>query len=202
MTRLASQHRSSANIGSSIPVVLPGSYPFPLTFAATPSLTSSRQPTTPAPEKPKPLHIGLADTAMTILVLILSASNKNLANFLESYIDIEGKENTARLLLSFFQVAISILNNEAFPDKWMNVNILCHKVMLKIFDPIAFILLRDFIPHQEHSSGDEFNVRLWRDALSTLLKLLASDQLVIEEFSPQVRFHIQLSIRVTDDMIG
>ncbi|KAG9050696.1 hypothetical protein FS837_003034 [Tulasnella sp. UAMH 9824] len=187
MTRLASQHRSSANMGSSTPVVLPGSYPFPLTFAATSSSTSSRQPTTPASEKPKPLHIGLADTAMTILVLILSASNKNLANFLESYIDIEGKENTARLLLSFFQVAISILNNEAFPDKWMNVNILCHKVMLKIFDPIAFTLLRDFIPHQEHSSGDEFNVKLWRDALSTLLKLLASDQLVIEEFSPQKR---------------
>ncbi|KAG8934388.1 hypothetical protein FRC01_003345 [Tulasnella sp. 417] len=187
MTRLASQHRSSANMGSSTPVVLPGSYPFPLTSTAAPSVPSSRQSLTPAPEKPKPLHIGLADTAMTILVLILSASNKNLANFLESYIDIEGKENTARLLLSFFQVAISILNNEAFPDKWLNVNILCHKVMLKIFDPIAFILLRDFIPHQEHSSGDEFNVKLWRDALSTLLKLLASDQLVIEEFSPQKR---------------
>ncbi|KIO32188.1 hypothetical protein M407DRAFT_67006 [Tulasnella calospora MUT 4182] len=107
--------------------------------------------------------------------------------YLLSLLPRQGKENTARLLLSFFQVAISILNNEAFPDKWLNVNILCHRVMLKIFDPIAFILLRDFIPHQERSSGDGFNVRLWRDALSTLLKLLASDQLVIEEFSPQKR---------------
>lgn len=196
MTRLAAQHRSSASMGSSTPVVLPGSYPFPLASVTTSSVPSPRLPSTstPTPEKHKPVQIGLADTAMVILVLILSASNKNLANFLESYIDIEGKENTARLLLSFFQVATSILNNEAFPEKWLNVNILSHRVMLKIFDPIAFILLRDFIPHQEHSSGDGFNVRLWRDALSTLLKLLSSDQLVIEEFSPQVRSDLRLAM--------
>lgn len=137
-------------------------------------------------EKPAvSLNVGLADTAVTILVLILCASTKSLANFLESYIDIEGKDNTARLLLHFFQVASSIISHDAFPSNWLNLNILSHKVILKVSDPIAFILLRDYIPVEDQPSAD-FNVDLWREALSLLLKLLSSDQLVIEEFSPQV----------------
>ena len=52
-------------------------------------------------------------------------------------------------------------------------------------DPVAALLERDFIP--EHQDAEQFNVELWREALGMLLKLLSSDQLVIEEFSPQVR---------------
>lgn len=122
---------------------------------------------------------------MAILGLILSAPGKHIANFLESYIDIEGRENTGKLLTHFFEVGLSILSNEAWPSAWLNVNILSHRVLLKMFEPIAFILLRDFIPEEGHP-GEQFDVNLWRGAFTMLLCLLSSDQLIIEEFSPQV----------------
>lgn len=192
MLQALARHRSPTAMASSIPVVLPGSYPFPLTSA--PNVVPQRQGSVSAvsctgssEKQTRSFNVGLADTAMTTLVLILAASSKSLANFLESYIDIEGKDNTARLLSHFFQVATSILNNDAFPTTWLNVNILSHKIILKICDPIAFILLRDFIPNPDISGTDEFNVDLWREVFMMLLGLLSSDQLVIEDFSPQVK---------------
>lgn len=89
-----------------------------------------------------------------------------------------------RFLVSFFAAGTSILENEAYPSSWLNVNILAHKVLLKMIDPIAFILVRDYIPEQRHAH--EFNPTLWHDGFYTLLKLLSSDQLVIEEFNSQV----------------
>lgn len=87
--------------------------------------------------------------------------------------------------MQFFKVATSILDNEAWPRNWLNVNILAHKVLTKMMDAVAPILERDYIPTRNVSW--EFNVGLWRDGIHMLLKLLSSDQLVIEEFSPQVR---------------
>jgi dedicator of cytokinesis protein 3 len=87
------------------------------------------------------------------------------------------------LLSQFFKVASSILQNDAFPSSWLNVNILGHKVLIKMMDPVSTLLERDFIPAQE----SEFDAELWREGFHMLLRLLSSDQLVIEEFSPQVR---------------
>ena len=128
---------------------------------------------------------------MVFLTLILSSPRTHLITFLESSLEIEGKENFARLLSRFFKMASSILDNDAWPKSWLNVDILAHKVLLKMFDPIAFLLIRDFVPEQ-HSSF-EFNSSLWREAFYMLLKLLSSDQLVMEDFSPQVNLHIHLT---------
>lgn len=126
----------------------------------------------------------LAEIGVVFLVLVLSASKKDIYNFLESSLEIEGKDNFSNLILSFFKVSCSILDNEAFPSTWLNVNILAHKVLTKIAEPIAQLLERDFIPDQAQAQA--FNANLWREALYMLLRLLSSDQLVIEEFSPQV----------------
>ena len=53
-----------------------------------------------------------------------------------------------------------------------------------MMDPIATLLERDFIPDQD--AGFQFDSNLWREGFYMLLKLLSSEQLVIEEFSPQV----------------
>jgi len=66
----------------------------------------------------------------------------------------------------------------------MNVNILAHKVLIKIMEPISSIMEKEFIPFQELES--QFDANLWREGLHMLLKLLSSEQLMIEEFSPQV----------------
>ncbi|KAG1719426.1 hypothetical protein EDD22DRAFT_1029373 [Suillus occidentalis] len=85
----------------------------------------------------------------------------------------------------FFKVATSILENDAFPSNWLNVNILTHKVSIKMMDPIATLLKRIFIPPP--SASHQFKAELWKDAFFMLLKLLSSEQLVIEDFSPQKR---------------
>jgi dedicator of cytokinesis protein 3 len=130
---------------------------------------------------------GLGETAVVFLVLVSMSSKKQLLDFFESSFEIEGRDNFSNLLTHFFKVASSILDNDAFPSSWLNVNILAHKVLVKLMDPVATLLEREFIPGPQ--GGYEFDTSLWTDGFYMLLKLLSSEQLVIEEFSPQVNCH-------------
>jgi dedicator of cytokinesis protein 3 len=171
-------------VPAQIPVSFPESYPFPL-VAYLPNVAKTSPPLSPSEALFNP---GLGETAIVFLVLVLSSPRKHILNFLESSLEIEGKDHFATLLTQFFKVATSILQNDAFPSSWLNVNILAHKVLIKMMDPVAILLERDFIPDQEHEQ--QFDVNLWREGFFMLLKLLSSDQLVIEEFSAQVRVSV------------
>jgi dedicator of cytokinesis protein 3 len=127
----------------------------------------------------------LGETAVVFLVLILALPVKDIFIYLETTLMIEGRERFISLLSQLFKVATSILDSEAFPRTWLNINILAHKVLVKLMEPVATILEKDFIPPQEQES--DFDSNLWRECFYMLLRLLSSDQLVIEEFSPQVR---------------
>ncbi|KAF8894918.1 cytoplasmic protein [Gymnopilus junonius] len=140
---------------------------------------------------------GLGEAAIVFLVLILCAPTKYITNFFESSLDIEGRERFVALLSQVFKVGTSILENDAFPKAWMNVNIMAHKVLIKIMDPIASIMEKEFIPPQELES--QFDANLWREGLHMLLKLLSSDQIMIEDFSPQKRRAVW---RLTGDIRG
>ncbi|KAJ3713330.1 cytoplasmic protein [Lentinula raphanica] len=166
---------------STTPVVFPESYPFSL-------LVYLPQP----PSNPKRLtggtplfNSGLAETAVVFLVLILSSPPKAISDFLESSLDIEGRERFVQLLSSFFTVSTSILENECFPKTWLNINILAHQVLVKMMGPVSTLLTQEFIPPQE--AEVTFDPSLWKEAFTMLLKLLSSEQLCIEEFSPQKR---------------
>ncbi|KAJ7502758.1 C2 domain in Dock180 and Zizimin proteins-domain-containing protein [Mycena galericulata] len=173
--------RSSLPLKTTIPVTFPESYPFSL-LAQLPD--GPRSPTTPnTPDTDNLFNPGLGETATVFLVLILSSPTKHILNFLELSLDIEGRDRFVALLSQFFKVATSILENDAFPKTWLNINVLAHKVLIKIMDPIATILEKEFIPPQDAQA--QFNAPLWREGFSMFLKLLSSDQLVIEEFSPQ-----------------
>lgn len=176
--------RSGQALASTVPISFPESYPFSL-FAHAPS--DKEVPAAAASTQSIQVSVfncTLAEIAIVFLVLVLSSPKKDILNFLEASLEIEGKDNFAGLISAFFKVACSILDNEAFPNTWLNVNILAHKVLIKMADPVAKLLERDFIPDQDEAY--QFNNVLWREALYMLLKLLSSDQLVIEEFSPQV----------------
>ncbi|KAJ3793565.1 hypothetical protein GGU11DRAFT_850156, partial [Lentinula aff. detonsa] len=166
---------------STVPVVFPESYPFSI-------LVYLPQP----PSNPKrftggtPLfNSGLAETAVVFLVLILSSPLKAISDFLESSLDIEGRDRFITLLSRFFTVSISILENECFPKTWLNINILAHQVLVKMMGPVSTLLAQEFIPPQE--AEVTFDPSLWKEAFAMLLKLLSSEQLCIEEFSPQKR---------------
>ncbi|KAF9071101.1 hypothetical protein BDP27DRAFT_1505129 [Rhodocollybia butyracea] len=165
---------------SSAPVVFPESYPFTL-LAYLPSNPSSRHFTGGG----QIFNTGLAETAVVLLVLILSSQTKAISEFLESSLDIEGRDRFITLLSHFFKVSASILDNECFPKTWLNINILAHQVFVKMMGPVSDLLSQEFIPLQE--SEATFDPSLWKEAFTMLLKLLSSEQLCIEEFSPQKR---------------
>ena len=175
------RNRSSTTPINNIPVTFPESYPFSLVS----NLPKSAPNAVGALENKALYNAGLGETAVVFLTLALSSPRKIWLNSLESILDIEGRENLSALLIRMFKVGTSILGNEAFPSNWMNINILVHKVLVKIMDPIAMMLEREFVP--EENSSQVFDVNLWREAFHLLFKLLSSEQLVIEEFSPQVR---------------
>lgn len=187
------RQRSQASVVTPIPVVFPSSYPFSLLShppeharlererartgkEATPEETKSEWPT---------LRAGMGEIACVFIALLHLAPRKILVNWLDSTFEVEGKDNFARLLTQVFRVGKSILENDAYPSDWLNINILAHRVIVKVIDPIADVLEREFIPAQQASYT--FNTSLWRDFFSMLLRLLSSPQLLIEEFSPQKR---------------
>ena len=179
--RALDRTRSSATVANPVPVVFPHTYPFSL-IANTPP---NKSPLTSQPALQGIFNCALGETAMVILALILSSPRKHIASSLEVSFEIEGKDNFSQLLNKIFRVGTSILTNEAFPKTWLNVNILAHQVFLKLFEPIAALMIKHFVPEQKFAY--QFNSALWRDGFYLLLKLLSSDQLVIEEFSPQKR---------------
>jgi dedicator of cytokinesis protein 3 len=128
-------------------------------------------------------NAGLGEAAVVLLTLALSSPQKLLLAFFEGIIEIEGRDKLFTLLTKLFKVASSLLNNDAFPSNWLNINILAHKVMIKIFDPVGTILEREFIPL---NASTPFDSVIWKEAFYVLLRLLSSEQLVIEDFSPQV----------------
>jgi hypothetical protein len=67
---------------------------------------------------------------------------------------------------------------------------MAHKVLIKMMDAVGVLLEKHFIPGDDATF--QFNTELWKEAFQVLLKLLSSDQLVIEEFSPQVLFTSRL----------
>jgi dedicator of cytokinesis protein 3 len=184
LRRAVERTRSPATLIAPVPVTFPESYPFSLVAYLPKTTGLTLKP--PIPREGEALfNPGLGETAIVFLVLILSSPKKYIFNFLESSLEIEGRDKFVTLLSHFFKAATSILENDAFPKSWLNVNILAHKVLVKMMDPISTILERDFIPVPE--SETQFNANLWREGFYMLLRLLSSDQLVIEEFSPQVR---------------
>jgi dedicator of cytokinesis protein 3 len=166
-----------------MPVSFPESYPFSLIARLPSTSTADKRDSMSSKEGPI-FNVGLGETAIVILVLVMSAPKQDLQNFLMSYMEIERKENVTHLLNQLFQVAASILENRAFPSNWLNVNILAHVALIRLMDPIADLLEVHYIPTTE--SDGHFNSTLWKAAVSTLLRLLSSEQLVIEDLSPQV----------------
>ncbi len=185
------RHRSPATIPSAAPVVFPATYPFPLLARAPAghpfpaSAPSSRRHKRRAPLTM--INCGLGEVVAVIDVLLMLSPRKRLDSFLEELLDLEGPAATASTLLDFFEFADSQLDNEAFPATWLNFDIFTHQMILKMLEPVADLLIKDFIPNAPDQSPENFDSELWTAGLSTLLNLLSSPQLVVEDFKPQRR---------------
>lgn len=187
--RTLERYRSPSTLASSVPVIFPSAYPFPLIAkrpaghpAPTPGRSSRRMR---SKDRIDFLNCGLGEIAAVLTVLIMLSPRKHLAGFLDEQLDLEGPEQCSKFLSNFFDVSTSILLNEAYPSSWLNINILAHQMVLKMADPLAALVVREFIPPADKSYT--FDTALWRSGLNMLLTLLSSEQLVIEQFKPQRR---------------
>ncbi|CAG8657138.1 13718_t:CDS:2, partial [Acaulospora morrowiae] len=128
---------------------------------------------------------GLGEISAVILQIMFLLSQDHIKEHLLSTYYREGHDATAEFLILLFQVARSVLKNEAFSDTWLNMNIMAHKVFLKFLEPVSSLLEKNYIPDKE--APETFNEQLWREYFNCLLSLLTSEHLVIENFTPQKR---------------
>jgi hypothetical protein len=174
------------SVAASSPATFPASYPFLLLTFPPPS-PPDQDPNVVRVVPPSRPSLGnvAAEAAAVSLALLHTAPSKILGNFLQSAFEVEGKDNFGRFLGNLFRFCLSVLDGAAWPASWLNVHILAHRVILKLAEPTADLLQREYIPQQ--SLSYTFNFGLWRDFLAMLLRVLVSDALVIEEFSSQKR---------------
>ena len=185
------RQRTPSTVASSVPVIFPSTYPFPLIAKppaghAPPLFTPSSRRHRRRPRS-NLLNCGLGEIAAVLNVLLMLSPRKHLSSFLEEQLDLEGEAATADFMNNYFDVATSLLHNDAYPNTWLNFNVLTHQMVLKMIDPIADLLTAQFIPTAPSQSPDSFDTTLWTAGLNALLTLLSSPQLVIEDFKPQRR---------------
>ena len=177
------RHKSAASIVATVPTVFPASYPFSI-LVFPPSSARSASASAGTVKEPTLRHAG-GEVGCVIVVMLLLAPPSILRNYLDGVLEVEGADSFARAASSLCRVGVSLLENKAWPADWLNLNVLAHSVLLKLSLALADVLERTFVPEADRSFA--FDFALWKDAFALLLRLLASDQLCIEDFSPQRR---------------
>ena len=127
---LLQKHRSSASVVATNPAIFPANYPFSLiSLPAVPNEpTGSRKSALVKPT----FQSGLGEIGSLVVVMLLLAPPKILANFFEGAFEVEGSENFARFLSYLFRAARAILDNVAWPASWLNITILAHSVFSRL----------------------------------------------------------------------
>ncbi|EFP93450.2 uncharacterized protein PGTG_19253 [Puccinia graminis f. sp. tritici CRL 75-36-700-3] len=160
---------------------------------------------------PPTVQNALGEIAVVMITMIMLAPSRMLKNHLELMLEVEGKTNFGKFLSKIFKAFYSILKNASFPSNWLNVNVISHKVILKLLEVVSKILQREFIPttaHEHDQSKEQMNLKraghvreepsgseeeerfdsnLWSDFFVLNHGLLSSKLLIIEEYPPQKR---------------
>lgn len=173
---LLSRHRSAATVVQKDPTIFPCSHPTPLLVERTSD--SSVKPG----QGMEPITILHGEVAATVTILLHIAPVKILKNYLQGVLEIEGYTAFSRFLSKLLETCRSFLSIEAFPPSWLNISMLAHKAVLKIAEPVAEVMQQYLIP--DKGDADSFDINIWKDFFYTMLTLLSSPSLVIEDFSP------------------
>ncbi|KAG0151305.1 hypothetical protein CROQUDRAFT_36914 [Cronartium quercuum f. sp. fusiforme G11] len=190
---------TTASVISPVPIVFPATYPFSLLNSLPADQALAPAASISTPHSPNPMQVttpsmqnSLGEIAVVMVTMILLSPDRLLSSFLEMLLEVEGKTNFASFLSKLFKVFHSILKNKAFPSNWLNINILTHKIALKLIQIVAPVMEQEFIPKRITTSNEDdpnssFNSELWSDFFVLVHGLLSSQHLVIEEFPPQKR---------------
>lgn len=174
---LLSRHRSVVTVVQKEPTLFPSSYPVPLLVENT-STFAKRNPA----QSTESTIILRSEVAASVMTLLHIAPTKILKNYLQGCLEIEGYTAFSGFLSRLLETCRSFLTNETFPQSWLNISMLAHKAILKVAEPIAEVMQQYLIP--DSLDADSFDVNIWKDFFQTMLNLLSSPSLVIEDFSP------------------
>ena len=79
----------------------------------------------------------------------------------------------------------SILRGHAYPKSWLSLHVFQHRACLQTLDTIMDVMLARFLPSPD--DADYFPTELWNNYLLTLLTLVSSETLALENFPEQKR---------------
>ncbi|KAK4057123.1 Deoxycytidine kinase 1 [Microbotryomycetes sp. JL221] len=184
--RQASGARTSS--GSMIPLLLPLSLPVPLLSR---SVTGGAKDSSSQGDHAEDLTAASADTACAILGLLQTAPVKVLINWMDALLEVEGRDNFARILAQIFQTLKTFISNAIIPERCVNLRVLTHHTTLKLATSVADFLERDFIPSSTHSQSAAFKTGLWRDFFEMVLALANSPLLAAEHLRAQERHVVE-----------
>lgn len=97
----------------------------------------------------------------------------------------EAVPDLSSILFDGLDVIKSILRGDAYPDAWLSLHVYQHRACLQTLDAILDVMLARFLPSPD--DADDFNTELWKSYLLTLLILVNSDKLTLENFPEQKR---------------
>ncbi|KAK4052346.1 Deoxycytidine kinase 1 [Microbotryomycetes sp. JL201] len=134
---------------------------------------------------------GVSDAVCATLAILQTASVKVLTNWLDAMLEVEGRDNLARVFSNVFKTLRSLLALEVTTDQWFNMLVLVHHVTLKFSSVSADFLERDFIPSQHDLEPNEFKTGVWRNFFDLLLQLANSRILNVECLTTSERRALQ-----------
>lgn len=97
----------------------------------------------------------------------------------------EAVPDVSSFLFDGLDVIKSILRGDAYPNSWLSLHVYQHRACLQTLDAILDVMLARFLPPPD--DADDFNTELWKSYLLTLLILVNSDKLTLENFPEQKR---------------
>lgn len=182
------RYRSSATIYKQTPDLFPMSHPFALIAELPPPslLQRHQQADIDGLSDSATFNCGLAESAVVIFTLILSAPRANLSRFLAEILEIEGSEACSTILKSLFDFCKSVIRFDAFPRQWLTLSLMCFSAIIRSMDPAAELLEKEvFIPPVR--DADSFDVHLWMKCFELLCDLCGSEELALEDQTQQRR---------------
>ncbi|TIB91721.1 hypothetical protein E3Q19_02279 [Wallemia mellicola] len=190
------KHNSPSTTVASIPTVFPATYPFSLLSELPSSLNSNSGKSSISLARNNHFNCGLGEIASVILVIIQLLPQKRILDFIQEHSEIEGEKNLTRFLTNIFSFSIGVLDHKdsgideklipcPYPPSWLNISIFAHRMVLKLAESVSVVMEKQFVPSIDFAN--EFNRNLWRVCFEMYIRLLASNQLIIEEHTPQKR---------------
>ncbi|KAI9140106.1 dedicator of cytokinesis-domain-containing protein [Paraphysoderma sedebokerense] len=126
-------------------------------------------------------NLPTAKLASTMLAIFHLLSESNIGRFFYNVYNKRGRDGTSGFLKQIFSALASVLQGDAYPQGWVNLNIIIHKTALKVFKGVALVMKNEYVPEP----GQAFDQDLWTQFFYMVLTLLSSPHLQVEFYTAQ-----------------